>query len=359
MIAALWSVPTQGMQRCSLAVRMVSLKKAVKRAYELATDRLARTHQIPLTETPYALFVAPEYFIAKPAPGGDHTLGDQRHIEESEKDVVLGGFKSISDEFKNIVLIPGTVAWRKPLIRSGAKTDHAKGPAIGQFKNVSRGEKAREALVTVANRQQPSLDSPLSGAKTLADGSLLPALTTNQKLADLANTGHLFSTGAEYMARNTAYVLLNGNVIMKYNKQGDFHEVLQAGNTVHIPGKLDGRFQVKTSNQDFRPIDLGLEICLDHVFQTTGKEIPHLGKVDVHIIASAQVKERNENVAVKPNGYLVHACSNSAYTGVKQNKSRFILGESLDTDKVVVSEKVDGVDLLLFDMDIDLTRAMG
>jgi hypothetical protein len=119
------------------------------------------------------------------------------------------------------------------------------------------------------------------------------------------------------MGRNTAYVLKDGRVILKYNKQGDFHEVLDGTKTIHIPGKLDGRFRIRPTNPAQRAIRFGIEVCLDHVFQTTGKEIPHLGEVVVHIISSAQVKEREGSVAIADDGYLVHACSNQAYSGVK------------------------------------------
>jgi hypothetical protein len=36
---------------------------------------------------------------------------------------------------------------------------------------------------------------------------------------------------------DTAYVLYNGEVRLKYNKQGDHHEVLDGTSTIHIPGK--------------------------------------------------------------------------------------------------------------------------
>lgn len=359
LVVALWSVPTQHMQNLSLDTRVNGLRSAAKRTYEVATKEIGSKGG-SLSDKPYALFVAPEYFIAMPATGGGHGVGDQRHIEETEKELRLGELKQISQDYKGIIFVPGTIAWRKPLVRSGAKLYHSKGSQVGQLKTVSRAEKAKDALQFYANRHHLGPHAQLSGPLSVGIGPVRNAPTTHQKLTALEDAGPILSLGADYVARNTAYVLLDGDVRFKYNKQGDFHEVLKDdGTTVHIPGKLDGRFQMKTTNSSDRPIDFGIEICLDHVFQTTAKEIPHLGQVDVHIISSAQVRERKENVAVRPDGYLVHACSNPAYTGVKKHNTSFIFGSSLGEDKAFYQETVGGCELLFWQIELDLTSQKG
>lgn len=359
LIVALWSVPTQQMQNVSLDTRINTLRSAAKQTSEVATKAIASGGG-SLSDKPYALFVAPEYFIAMPATGGVHGVGEQRHIEETEKELRLGQLKQISHDYKGIIFVPGTIAWRKPLVRSGAKLYHSKGSQVGQLKTVSRAEKAKDALQFYANRHHLGSHVQLSGPLNVGGGSLRNAPTTHQKLAALEDAGPIFSLGADYVARNTAYVLLDGHVPFKYNKQGDFHEVLKDdGTTVHIPGKLDGRFQMKTSNSSDRPIDFGIEICLDHVFQTTAREIPHLGQVDVQIISSAQVREQKENVAVRPDGYLVHACSNPDYTGVKKQNSSFIFGPWLGKNETFHQDTVGGCQLLFWQIELDLTRQKG
>ena len=360
MMVALWSVNTQTMQNVSLDARAGWLKKAIDTASGRAMEQLARIGLWPPKSYPFALFAAPEYFLAQPvAIGASHGPGSQRHIDETEKVKRLAEFQQISKSHKGMIIIPGTIAWQKPLLRSGSKQYHSKGTQKGQLKTVSRQDKATEAVNFYARRQNLQPTDRLSGQLNTATGKI-NAPTTQQKLDALATAGPLVNlSGVQYLARNTAYVLLDGNIIMKYNKQGDFHEVLNGHQTIHIPGKLDGRFQIRSSNDEERPIAFGIEICLDHVFQTTGKEIPHLGEVDIHIISSAQVQERQANVAVRPNGYLVHACSNSKYSGVKQMQTSWWSSSSLAPTKPLHSENVGGAPLDLWRIDLDLTRKTG
>lgn len=353
-IVALWSFNTQAMQHIGLDMRMTWMQEAVERAFEVAIQQLGRV-QYSLSEKPLGLFVAPEYFIAQPVAGGHHGPDSRRHIEEDEKERHLTRFKQMSETCKGLVIIPGTIAWRKPLLRSGPKLLHSKGRLAGQAKTVSRQEKAVQAVKYYAERQKMQLARPLSGPLHTPLGPR-PALTTQQKLDALEQAGPLLNlSDVQFLARNTAYVLYNGDVKLKYNKQGDFHEVLDGMKTIHIPGKLDGRFNIYNDDHS-RRIDFGIEICLDHVFQTTGKEIPHLGEVDIHVISSAQVSEREEFVAVRDGGYLVHACSNDNYTGVRQLNRRLFGGKSLDVEKPFEEEELNGAPLKFWQIDLDLIK---
>lgn len=95
---------------------------------------------------------------------------------------------------------------------------------------------------------------------------------------------------------------------------------------------------------------------MDHVFHTIGKEIPHLGQVDIHIIASAQ--ERAGNVAVRLNGYLVHTCSNDSFTVVKQ-MTWGIFSSGLSAAKPWHDERFNGVPMKIWDIKLDLTKMSG
>jgi hypothetical protein len=356
LIVAVWSINTQGMQQASLALRMKVLKECAERAYDLAKAQL-RKHGLGLNDKPFALFVAPEYLVANPDLSGGHSPGSRRHIEEGVKVNLLQQLQAISNSCQGMIMIPGTVAWRKPFERTGAKLTSTKGPNMGQLKPISRYDKALSRVQFYADRQNLGPNARLSNQ--LSTGQLAP--TTGEKLAAInqakanALINSFFGYGPndlQYMAQNTAYVLLDGQVKFKYNKQGDFHEVLDGTSTVHIPGKLDGRFQIKPTTAKQRPILFGLEVCLDHVFQTTGKEIPHVGKVDVHIITSAQVREQASNLAVFDHGVLVHACSNKNYSGVKR-PGRFW---GTNPEKPFHSEDFSNFPLQLWEIEIELSH---
>jgi hypothetical protein len=354
LIVAVWSVDTQRTQNLNLLQRVTDLEGSVRRAYKLATDRCG-ARGLSLGDKPFALFVAPEYLMARSVAGGTHDPGTRRHIDESLKDILLQRYVALSDSCKGMLIVPGTIAWRKPLDRSVAKQTSSK---TGLAKPVSRYDKAISSVQFYQQRQQLGLNRPLSGP--LRTGITAP--TTQQKLDALnqakawAPINSVFGytpNELEFMARNTAYVLQDGRVLLKYNKQGDFHEILDGTKTVHIPGRLDGRFHVRPTSPHQRQIRFGLEVCLDHVFQTTGKEIPHLGEVDVHIITSAQVRERSENVAVANGGYLVHACSNRAYSGVK---GRGFFGGLSDV-RPLADELYANSPLQLWEIELDLKLA--
>jgi hypothetical protein len=157
------------------------------------------------------------------------------------------------------------------------------------------------------------------------------------------------------MARNTAYVLLDGQVICKYHKQADFYEILVGTDTVHIPGRLAGRFPVKPTSSGQRAINFGIEICLDHAGHAVEKDIKNMGRVDVHIITSAHLPTEEAKVATTDAGYVVHASSNKAYSGVKR---RSWLG-GLSKEDPFANEEVAGFPLQVFVIELDLTPLSG
>lgn len=351
-MVALASVNTQAMQHIDLDLRMNWLEAAIAKSYEISMQRCKASGPL---QYPFGLFVAPEYLFAYTSLSGSHNPGDRRHLDESEKELRLQRLKEISKLHKGMIMIPGTIAWQKNFLRTGAKQYHSKGLLAGQAKTVSRQQKAIDSVNFYANRQQLAPTDRLAGPL-----GATPAPTTQEKLNELAQVGPLINFSGAALARNTAYVLLDGEVLMKYNKQGDFHEVLNGNTAIHIPGKLDGRFQIKTTNPEERPIDFGLEICLDHVYQTTGKEIPHLGQVDIHVISSAQVQENRANLAMKTGGYLVHACSNAAYTGIKQLSSSFLFGSNLSgVTPFFKVPSFNGVPLQISEITLDLAKLTG
>lgn len=316
LIAAVWSVDTKNIQGMALASRINELKQAVGEAAEVVRRLVGKTGA-SLGDTPLGVFVAPEYMFAHPVSSGDHNTGDMRHITEAEKSALLVELTTLSNLHPCLLLIPGTIAWRKTFDRVGAKQTSTK---TGMPKPLSRQEKAVRALETYATDMQLGMRHRLAGRRTSLGGTQYNAQTTSEKVAEVR------APTAMYMARNTAYVLLNGAVVLKYNKRGDYHEVVEAGHeTIHIPGSQMGRFQVqpvqsvsKPGVPPPRPITFGLEICLDHAYGTARRDLPvHAGgEVDIHIVSSAMVSIGNERLVCKPGGYLIHACSHLSWSKV-------------------------------------------
>lgn len=323
LIAAVWSVNTKYIQNIALAIRMNELKEAVGKADE-AVMRIARETGASLGDTPLGVFVAPEYMFAHPIGRRDHNTGDRRHINEAEKSALLVELKALSTAYPRLLLIPGTIAWRKTFDRAGAKQNST---TTGMPKLISRRDKAVAALGTYATDMRLTVDDQLAGRRTSLGGTAYNAPTTTEKVAEVR------AAAATYMARNTAYVLLNGAVVLKYNKRGDYHEVVQAGHdTIHIPGSQMGRFQVQPVQsvpqpgvQTPRPITFGLEICLDHAYETAKRDFAAhgAGEVDLHIVSSAMVSIDNARLVCKPGGYLIHACSHRPWSKVMRKNGGF------------------------------------
>jgi len=308
LIVCIWSVNTQTSQADLLDTRRVKLEKALRAAY-------ACINQVSDGISPKGLFIAPEYLFAKPASAGGHSYGTPRHLEEGEKESLLQHLLALSRQMPGLLIIAGTVAWRKPFERSGGKLMHSKGPNIGQNKTVTRYTKAHTAISRYATEFMGGrTNRPLSG-----DFDSTSALSSADKTMQIISADY-DASGVDSLAKNTAYVLLDGTQRFKYNKRNDFHEVLggEPGvRTVYVPGMFDGRFDIQTDDVPPRTIQFGLEICLDHAAGTLQRSVQQSGQVDVHLITSAWVQPVPGSSVIKSTGYLVHASSYAAVSKVK------------------------------------------
>lgn len=335
MIVAIWSMNTQAMQHWSVAVREKKLKAAMDEAYKEINTKL------PLTDKPAGIFVAPEYYFAEQAPDGAHKYGDQRHLSSDQKNLLLAELKNYSEANPGVVFIPGTIAWQKTLNREWYSFS---------TNPLTRQQKAIQALKAYPTLVGIAINDQLSGSSAGRN-----ALTTNEKLTQVGETNGLpTAPTASYIGRNTAYVFLDGEILCKYNKKGDFHEVLTNGQTVHIPGSKDGRFDIKTTNTRHRSIRCGIEICLDHVYKTAARDTPHYGEPDIHIITSASVREREASLTTKKSGYLIHACSDSSNSCVKQRQVGFFWGDSFELLKPYKKTTSGECDLNYWEIELDL-----
>lgn len=302
------------MQRATLSQREDALYKAVDESYK-KIELLKGVGQ-----TPWGIFVAPEYLFAYPSKGDNHAYGDQRHLNENDKTNLLKRLEEKSKNCPGLVIIPGTVAWEKTLWRPDDRANHKKGANANKPKSISRAEKAITAVADYAkNFKSGNLNAPLSGPHQNHQ-----ATTTKNKL-DLLELQMFDPYAWIRIARNTAYILYEGKTLLKYNKKADFHEVLTGNNVVHIPGKHPGRFELPLGDLSLRPISCGIEICLDHAFDTLEKSIPPNGAVDIHILVSAWIQPKPCVGTVKPGGYMVHASSNDRVSKVYKHDLGSIL----------------------------------
>ncbi len=322
MIVAIWSLDTFAKQNLPLDKRIDDITTCLGRV------KMKMSLDPDVTEAPKALLVAPEYFLANPVTADPsvtrHIPGNtadsvRRHLPESDKDIYLTKLKQLSLAYKDIVFIPGTIAWRKSLWRA---------PKPGKL---DRDAKAIRDVTAYAD----SFNMPHTRGLSRDTGTAT-APTTQGKLTDLRDfqNNKLFSDTL-YMARNTAYVLLDGNVKLKYHKKGDYHEVTAGNDTVHIPGHLDGRFTIGTK------IACSIEVCLDHVFGTSTATKVHYGESDIHIISSASVQIDKDSIPIKTGGYVVHACCNHNNSKVIYNNGVWYSEQEPFAKDVIGGAKLD------------------
>ncbi|MDD2052188.1 hypothetical protein NPS46_06465 [Pseudomonas putida] len=303
LVVCIWSINTQYVQSMTLLARQIALRDAVIAAYNVVKAIGG------ISPKPWGVFIAPEYLFAHPSVNGSHVYGEQRHLEQGDKERLLEWLKLVSAACEGMIIVPGTVAWQKPAERPVVNP-----PAPPGTKPFSRTEKAFGALLQHANRFfAGDLDAQLSSASGNQN-----ALTTGAKMVSLL----LAPANTLKFARNTAYVLYDGRLLLKYNKGSDFHEVLTGLTVIHIPGCKPGVFSVRPEGGG-RDIKFGVEICLDHMFHTLGHSIPPDDSVDVHLLVSAYVAPWLTVSGVSMSGYVIHASSNASYSGVYRNGHSF------------------------------------
>lgn len=296
----------------------------------------------------WGLFAAPEYMFANVLTHDNHAPGDVRHLDEGTKVGIDEWLQKLSVKHPHFLLFPGSIAWKKPLTRdlsayiankkkAGSKLGDAELTKKFQQKTQTRTEKAKAAIRQNANDfLGGNLDAPVAGDMTKFRGWLPNAYKTcdddawwfetddpsgapyNGKRWTLdvskaarsvthaapSNRDKLVELGggaASAMARNTCLVYLNGKRIAKYHKAQDYHEVLDNGGTVYVPGKTVPVFDVEG-------VKYGIEICLDHAYASAADRLPSTAKPGVCVVLSAKVQLKADNLANR-GAMVVHACS--------------------------------------------------
>jgi hypothetical protein len=354
LLAGLWTRPSSATLNRPPEFNLVHLRQAVA-----AHRKRIWAAGIPRTGM-MGLFVAPEYYFAR-AEAGAWSPGTNnfrsRAVDQQSKDLIVEGLKKISADAPGTVLIPGSIAWRKPFDRPAREKYHLNeltrertGPlkaADRRAKNVARitgvgdfgmggATKSNDPfMLAVATMIETNGMNCRSVRDQLLAGGMSPRDATRKIYIDLMGPGLremvctlngldprsvsvlpgtaekvAAAATATYMMRNTAYLLYNGKVRFKYNKKGDFHESIGAGaDTVFIPGDRHGL------TDPIEGVTFGLEVCLDHQFGLLragfppGKAAPH-----VHVVVSDKTDNNPTNMHARK--YLVHASTSGPQTSV-------------------------------------------
>ncbi len=322
MLVALWLRQTSCDDPNEKGTRMSELQEALEEA-ERCRQVYVSSHQFPAVEwgDPQLIFVAPEYLFSQPVGGEKRTLpnsrlvplrtgGTQRHLSEDEANAIFRELQGLSRKYHHLLIVPGTIAWRKEL---------------GRYRNFDRSRYTpwpHEVLEQAYHKLHPEMVDAGTGQFT---GNV-----ATDTVSDLAKplAGHTrvdWKDKVQAVQRaeqdlipdfglclNTAPVLHDGKTVLIYHKHGDFYElepsydVNQRVHEIAFPGRKDGTFQLDG-------VDYGIEICFDHsiaALESAQLEKPHGTPLpQVHIITSASVAlDWGPNV-VRAQGYVVGAAA--------------------------------------------------
>lgn len=317
VVVALFNINTQAMQYMSAASRINHVSAAVESAKGY-TEGLGTAFWKDMNAL-RAIFLAPEYCFARSLPKlkGDHGFGDKRQMDEDHvKNNLRPVFAKLSLGFKNALIVPGSVAWRKSII---PKTDGKHGTP--QQTAEYRRDKYAKRLQDSAKINMDYNNNPKFSQNTTVfpndfkrrDDPRVSVDTIGGKIAQLQT--------AHYIAKNTAHCYYNGNEVYKYNKIGDFYEVANpTGDAVNMPNssKVSGT-TVGAGRFSVAGFDFGISICYDQSLSVQDSSVQvkaveplqHTqGPVFFHILLSAQISPQAWAANLYNDGYLL-SCSSA------------------------------------------------
>lgn len=257
----IWQVNTHAMQYLDLNNRLAFLYKAVDEAYTHLRHLPANNRKLR------GIFVAPEYYFAKQAAGGHHQLSEERYLSDEEQHDVTASLTCLSRLYPDLLIIPGTMAWKKPL-----------SDAI-DINHVEEGDDEESTQYLI---------------KTLGDiasgNSNISVDVEPQYLLQQCHS--IKSTAAR--ACHSVFAYLNGEQVYECHKQDDFED---SNNT--LVSDLAGSPVFEVDGLRF-----GVEIFLDHAYGVLKKP------VDIHIILSSCVKRQGGQ-----GKYVIYVSNRAQETG--------------------------------------------
>jgi len=120
IVVGLWSRKTVAQHAMQSAqIKMQQLQTAVQRLAQEAARLNA-----PAKQKVKSIFIAPEYYFAKKKSSENfvYDLGPadmvSRSLDEKQKDLLLKHLQRLSKRHKGMLIVPGTMAWKKKLSKS-------------------------------------------------------------------------------------------------------------------------------------------------------------------------------------------------------------------------------------------------
>jgi hypothetical protein len=313
LVVGLFKVNTQATQNVSVANRVEYVKAAVQELKRYA-EPLEKLFKEPDAVELRAVFLAPEYAFARSVPRGvDHAFGQRRQIEEDYvKNTWRPIFEDVSKGFKNALIVPGTVAWRK----SATPGEPGKHSSVEEAEEYRRDKYSQRIFGTRnINLDQGfvfNVDTPVFpvGYKKPSDTrAALPSVRSKV----------IAMQSAHYIAKNTAHCYYNGKCVYKYNKIGDFYEVCEdTEDTIIVPNRTSKVSGATVSAGRFSAggLDFGISICYDQSLSVQNSMNVNIveplqktaGAVNIHILLSAYIEPDAGSANLKPGGLLL-SCS--------------------------------------------------
>jgi len=221
------------------------------------------------------LFLAPEYFFSESC---------NRHVMDYEtRGQVVQGMAKLSGDFPHMLLMPGTVAYFKPLVDKGLESRRLKADPNHQSRVV--------------------------------------------KYAGYFTAGEEKST---YLAHNTAYAFYGGQQVFKYRKMLDCAELnaqdLKAGKVmVFAIGSTVGVFNFNQAGQALR---IGVEICADHDNGQLSKG--GVTNLDLQVVLSASTGLKKDFAVLREGGCLFHCDAGESTVDGKRRAWQRVAGVLVD-----------------------------
>jgi hypothetical protein len=382
-MVALWSRPSSKKLDRTPDQNLMHLREAIGK-FDARIRPKEKEFDNPLEMQ--VLIVAPEYYFARSYMGkwnGSSKAFETRSIEQDQKDHIVRELRAISRQYPAIGIIPGSIAWQKPLDRpesdrfqrnklTGETTETLKqtdrrAKALARVEK-SGGNRPFEAEVSelfathvrkaikdrklgIYQEYEDLLPTEASAAETKVWTKTVIQGVANdpRKREEILNYYQLSRSAvyltpikqekletlreATHMMQNTTYLLFGGETRFRYHKIGDFHEAIGAdGKTVYVPGHMAGL------SPPVGGLTFGIEICFDHSLGLLKRESPkNQKKPDVHVVISDKVdRDKKQMFAQK---YFVHASTDASSGGVHDVKGS---ASRVHSEKAQEEDKVDG-----------------
>jgi len=306
----------------SLAERLAVLERHLTRSQSLLRQMSGDLS----TAVPFkGIYLAPEYYFT-----AEHDKNLRWPMEEDDRVQLEPQLLGLSAKFSDILIVPGTMFYAKPLIRSQNSFQFGFDPATGtrtlpKAAN-DRRLKARRKLrlhmkevYSLRTAQDPAFYTSWEKKGYMAGKDAVPSL---KAIDNSLKSNRNFP----WILRNAAYVLLGPRRLAKYDKQTDWGEALgnSPDNLAFLPG-------VQKQCPEVGGFRFGVEVCADHANGMLVRR--HVNPLHFHFVVSDYVGTNIGNMAMSADGYFAHASTNYQETTLCLRASNGTIVEIKKDDK--------------------------